>query len=181
MSDWIDDLYALKDTLREGWLRIGVEHPESVADHSYAVALLAWRMARQSGLDERRVLLMALLHDFHEARLGDIPRPDKLKLGQEAVEAAERETEAAQWPEDPEILDLLGELRRGESEEAKLVQAVDGLELLIQARRYAAEGHSQAQDFIDTFLRSPEADHPAVAKFLRGLGDMKKPPPEGGG
>ncbi len=181
MKDWLEDLYRLKRVAREGWRRIGIESPESVAEHSYGVTLLAWRYAREAGLDQRRVLLMALLHDFHEARLGDIPSPEKKLLGFEAVEAAERKAEQAQWPADSEVLELLEELRTGESEEARLVRAMDGLELLIQARLYAADGYAGAQDFIDVFMDSPEARHPAVAAFLAELGDMKKPPPEGGG
>jgi len=156
MPDWISDLYRLKETLREGWLRIGVEDPESVADHSYATALLAWRMARRKGLDERRVLLMSLLHDFHEARLGDIPSPEKRAMGLEKVRAEERKIEALQWAEDPEVIGLLDELRIGESEEARLVHAVDGLELLLQARLYRDSGHEEAEDFIRSALESSQ-------------------------
>ncbi len=169
MKSWIDDLYKLKEILREGWKRIGIDNPESVCDHSYALALIAWRLARENGLDERKVLLMSLLHDFHEARLGDIPSPDKRAMGMDLVLKAERDTEAAQWAGDSEILDLLEELRDQQSEEARLVGAVDGFEMLLQARRYVDQGHSAAEEFIASVLNSPAAKHPAIAKLIREL------------
>ncbi len=169
MKSWIDDLYRLKETLREGWRRIDIKDPESVTDHSYAVALIAWRLARENGLDERRVLLMALFHDFHEARLGDIPSPEKRIKGMEAVLKAERETEAAQWAGDEDILELLEELRMQESEEARLVGAVDGFEMLLQARRYIEQGYPAAEEFMTSVMASPVAKHPSIAKLLREL------------
>jgi len=174
---WIEDLYRIKETLRAGWLRMGLTRPESVADHSYATALLSWRLAREAGLDERRVLLMALLHDFHEARLGDVPSPDKMARGMDAVTEEERRVEAEQWEDDPEIAGLLEELRQGAGEEARLVRAVDGLELLFQARRYGDAGHPGAREIIDSVLASPAAAHPLTRAWT--MRSMKNPPPGG--
>jgi putative hydrolases of HD superfamily len=52
---------------------------ESVADHSFGVALLAWvcalqRHAEGANLDPERVLKLALIHDLAEAETGD-PTP----------------------------------------------------------------------------------------------------------
>jgi 5'-deoxynucleotidase len=68
----------LKRVPRQGWLDRGVPplETESVADHSFGVALLAWVAAleaRAAGaeLDPARVLELALLHDLPEAEIGD--------------------------------------------------------------------------------------------------------------
>lgn len=70
---------TLKSVPRTGWLDRGVDPTwvESVADHSYAVALLAWtlateRQAQGTALDPARVLALALLHDLAEAETGDL-------------------------------------------------------------------------------------------------------------
>lgn len=68
----------LKQVPRQGWLDRGVPalETESVADHSLAVALLAWLAALEAEamgakLDPQRVLALALVHDLPEAEIGD--------------------------------------------------------------------------------------------------------------
>jgi putative hydrolases of HD superfamily len=159
MSDkdpWLEDLLALKRSPRTGWFRIGVDRPESVADHSFAVGLLAWREARARGLDAEKALLMGLLHDFHEARLGDIPSPVKRRLEAAGLADAERMIMDEQWGEwAPEMLELLDELTTAESPEARLVHEMDGAEMRHQARRYLTDGHAAAGDFL------PDGEEPA--------------------
>ncbi len=154
---WIQDLLDLKRTARTGWLRIGVENGETLAAHSMSVALLAWRIAGERGVDRDRVLLMALLHDFHEARLGDIPSPAKRGLDRAKLAAREAEIVSEQWNDfSPEAVELLAELEAGESEAARIVHLADKLDLLLQARRYLEMGHPGAQDFIDHHSRNSE-------------------------
>jgi putative hydrolase of HD superfamily len=77
----------LKSVPRTGWLDRGIppQETESVADHSLAVALLAWacaveRQAQGASLDPNRVALLALIHDLPEAEIGDIPPYDPTAL-----------------------------------------------------------------------------------------------------
>ena len=74
---------ALKAVARTGWLDRGLAPAaiESVADHSYGVALLAWacaieRHADGAAIDPQRVMALALLHDLAEAETGDAPPYD---------------------------------------------------------------------------------------------------------
>jgi putative hydrolase of HD superfamily len=76
-------LDRFKSVLRTGWLDRGVEPlgSESVADHSFGVALLAWvcalqRCAEGVVLDPERVLKLALIHDLAEGETGDLPPYD---------------------------------------------------------------------------------------------------------
>lgn len=68
----------LKTVPRTGWLDRGVRplQVESVADHSFGVALLAWacalqRQAEGAAIDPERVLILAIIHDLAEAETGD--------------------------------------------------------------------------------------------------------------
>ena len=72
-----------KSVPRTGWLDRGVDplSAESVADHSFGVALFAWACALQrhaegANLIPERVLKLALVHDLAEAEIGDIPPYD---------------------------------------------------------------------------------------------------------
>jgi putative hydrolases of HD superfamily len=78
---------TLKTVKRTGWLDRGVaaQNAESVADHSYGVALLAWvtaleRQAQGAMLDPQRVLALALLHDLPEAVTGDMTPYDSSSI-----------------------------------------------------------------------------------------------------
>ncbi len=159
---WLADLLALKRTPRSGWFRIGVAQPESVAEHSFAVGLLAWRAARAQGLDAGKALLMGLLHDFHEAQLGDLPSPVKALLAPAGLAEAEARLVGAQWEGwAPDVLALLRELALGSSAEARLVQACDREELRLQAQRYLAEGYAEAKAFLAPDAGAQDVQEPA--------------------
>jgi 5'-deoxynucleotidase YfbR-like HD superfamily hydrolase len=66
------ELGQLKMLPRTGWLRAGIEHPESVAEHSLRAAMLAWMLAGLEGADPERAATMALWHDSQETRTTDL-------------------------------------------------------------------------------------------------------------
>src|SRR5918912_251677 len=72
---------SLKEVRRQGWVDRGVADAESVADHSYRLAVLAWAVARARGLDAGRAVLIALVHDLAEAEIGDETPFDALRRG----------------------------------------------------------------------------------------------------
>lgn len=163
----------LKSVPRTGWLDRGVPagETESVADHTFRVALLAW-LAAGPGLDRDRVLKLALLHDLAEAVTGDLPPydPDELvEVGEEdraAIlnrrhvrseerSAAKRAAEAAAMadllvdlPEDlaGELGRLWRELEDGMSAEARFVKQADKLETYLQSLEYQADDPSRPMD-----------------------------------
>ncbi len=62
----------LKKVPRKGWKsKIGIEHPESVADHSYGTAIMAMVLSDSQKWDTEKILKMALLHDLAESITGD--------------------------------------------------------------------------------------------------------------
>jgi putative hydrolase of HD superfamily len=76
----VQSAMRLKSVARTGWLDRGIAtgDVESVADHSFGVALLAWiaaveRQASGAAIRPDRVLLLALVHDLAEAEIGDRP------------------------------------------------------------------------------------------------------------
>ena len=87
----------LKSVPRTGWLDRGVEpvQVESVADHSFGVALLAWacalqRRAEGAVIDPERVLKLAIIHDLAEAETGDSTPYDPAAIPSEHEPAGRR-------------------------------------------------------------------------------------------
>jgi putative hydrolase of HD superfamily len=147
----------LKELPRKGWVDRGVTAPESVADHSYGLALLAWALARARGIDAGRAALIALIHDLPEAEVGDETPFDHLpdrdprrfelappddparRTAKESREraAAGRLAESLPPQLGAELRALWEEYAAGESAEARLVKQLDRVETLLQAERYA--------------------------------------------
>lgn len=145
---------ALKDTPRKGWLRAGVARPESVAEHSWGVGLLALAVAEsRPHLDRARLLELALVHDLAEAVTGDLVPGDYAdraeKLGRER-EAMESLVEWAPLPLRRRLLDRFEEYATSASEEARLVHELDKLEMAFQADRYRAQGVRDVGDFLES-------------------------------
>ncbi|MGB1985736.1 MAG: HD domain-containing protein, partial [Candidatus Poseidoniaceae archaeon] len=78
MREELLTLLQLKDIDRTGWVRAGVENPESVAAHSLGMAVLALRLCPQQ-LDLSKVLSMCLVHDIAEIVVGDLTPHDDIR------------------------------------------------------------------------------------------------------
>jgi len=153
----------LKATPRAGWALRGIGDPESVAEHSHRVALLALLLAprAQPPLDAARCMAMALVHDLAEALVGDITPYD----GVDAAEKRRREEaamhELAALAGDGSLLDLWREYDAAETAEARFVKELDRLETVLQAAEYGARddvGHAALDEFwrtADARLTSP--------------------------
>jgi putative hydrolase of HD superfamily len=144
----------LKETPRAGWALRGIADPESVAEHSHRMALLALVLAPRAEppLDAARCVAMALVHDLAEALVGDITPFD----GVEAEEKRRREEEAmrtlAALAGDGEPLALWREYAAAGTPEARFVKELDRLETVLQASEYGSResvGHAALGEFWD--------------------------------
>src|SRR5215211_6208040 len=95
MLSTLIELQRLKRLDRTGWTLRGLPNgTESVASHSFGVSVTAMLLADKLAahgvsVDVEKVLRMALLHDWAEARVGDMPRTATLYFGSEARTQAE--------------------------------------------------------------------------------------------
>ena len=138
----------LKETARAGWALRGVAAPESVADHSFRLALLAFVLApRFDGeLDRGRCVAMALAHDLAECLVGDITPYD----GVSAEEKRRREEDAVRELDalagGAGLFGLWAEYDAAATPEARFVKELDKLETALQAAEYADAGAAAADD-----------------------------------
>ena len=107
---------------------------ESVAEHSWRLALLAYFLKSEfPEADMDKVVRMCLIHDLGEAFTGDIPTFKKT-----AADEAREEALLAQWvrslpePLRSEMTALYAEMAARESLEAKICKALDGVEAVVQ-------------------------------------------------
>ena|SRR3989344_5153051 len=72
LMKFIFDVGKLKETKRTGWIVQGIKNPESVAEHTYRVAMICMVLAKKFKLNENKLLKMSLIHDLAEELVGDI-------------------------------------------------------------------------------------------------------------
>lgn len=142
-------LLELKLLPRAGWTRypIPAEEVESVAAHSYGVALLAMLFCPK-GLDRLKVLEMALVHDLAEVATGDLTPHDGVEP--EWKEARERDALrqlTARLPDAERLCSLAREYQQGMSPEARWVKASDKLDMALQSRLYESRGELNLEEF----------------------------------
>lgn len=149
---------ALKTLPRAGWVRTGVNHPESVADHSFRVALMTLLCAPACDecVDRDRAVRMALVHDLAECVVGDITPHDGVseeEKGRMEGEAMRGLTRALGASGD-ETRALWEEYEAGTTAEARLVKDMDKLEMILQAQEYESEGDAGESGRLEQFFES---------------------------
>ncbi len=166
----------LKRVARKGWITgVGVKQPESVADHSFRCAVLAMCLGDLKGLDAEKLLRMALLHDVHEALIGDYDYFDKKEIGNREVKALEEKAIKQVFSALPEIIReeyvlLAEEYSLQETAEAKFARQIDQLEMVMQALEYEQEGYDRAklQPFWDSVEKNlSDSDLKRIFELLK--------------
>lgn len=177
------DAATLKRVPRSGWLLRNVPQVESVADHSYSMAVMTLTLAdalNASGalaepLDAGRALTIAVLHDLAESRLTDLPGPAMRFLAPEAKSQAESAAIAEilrPLPSAESFRALWHEFEDATSPEGRLVCDTDKLEMMVQCLRYERAGVRGLEEFwasVDRYTWN----YPLCAELYRALKDLR--------
>ena len=145
----------LKKVPRKGWKsKVSIEHPESVADHSYGTAIMAMVLSDLQKLDTQKILKMALLHDLAESITGDF-MPEE--ISKETKNIAERDAMKEILSKLPvniaeEYDKIWQEYLQSDTKESILLHDIDKMEMAIQSAKYSLEGFSNEKlsVFIDS-------------------------------
>ena len=148
--DSLVGLDPLADLPRTGWLLRGVRPCESIADHSYFVAVTVMLLVdalREEGVsvDGEKALRMALLHDAAEARTGDVPMPQKTPRMDAALDELEEAIVARLLPAAQHA--HWRETQGGETLEARLVKVADKVQMMTKALVYEQQGRGDLHEF----------------------------------
>jgi len=164
--DALAEFDKLKDKPRYGWTLCGVKNPESVAQHSFRLAILVWLLARNAkpAINVGRAIKIALAHELPKIKETDIaadwdilPKDDLncLKIlrkmaGTKVSDKLKRET--AQMAKESKVMEklldgqksglkreLYGcwlEYKKMNTREGRFVRQADKVETLLQALEY---------------------------------------------
>ena len=166
----------LKNLFRQGWIAHGipVDRCESVAEHSFGVAVIAMLLADKffPELDTQKIFQMALIHDFGEVYAGDIIPNDKItpaKKRQLEKQSIQRVFEPLSNGE--KFISIWEEFEEGNSPEAQFVRQIDKLEMAFQASVYE---HQQTGQLIEFFHSAGAAiSTPQLTSILNELKELR--------
>lgn len=143
------EMHTLTRLPRIGWIMAGVADPESVSDHCFETAIIAYVLAQHldQPVDMGKVLAMALFHETGEVRLTDLPRrssPYVKRFKHDAESQAARDILAGAAES---VLPLLEEMHQLATVEARLVEAAEELQIITAAMYYAKEGTGDISEY----------------------------------
>ncbi|MBN1353372.1 MAG: HD domain-containing protein [Candidatus Omnitrophica bacterium] len=170
--DFIREAGALKRVRRSGWWVLGINDPETVAEHSFRCAVIGYILARMENVAPYKVVLMTLFNDIHEARLNDLHKMSQRYIN---LENAENEAFAEQINPLPksirnELSKMYAEYKKQGSPESLIARDADILECLIQAKEYCEYGFEKARKFMK---KAPEKLITKSAKKLWAMACKK--------
>jgi len=140
-ADFTLEAQKLKDEHRKGWkVKAGIKNPESVADHTYGLAMLSMLFSDYKDLDAEKCLRMAVLHDLSEVIIGDLLPGESSNKRNDEDKAMNKLLKILPKNISKRYLQIWEEFRIGKSKEAKLVHELDKLEMVVQALRYGKKG-----------------------------------------
>lgn len=160
IAKYLFEAGQLKRVRRSGWWMIGVEHPESIAEHSFRAAIAGYILGKMEGVDADKVAIMALFNDMHEARLNDLH-----KVGHRYIDFRKYEKKA--FEEQTEFLpgDIAAELKKkfmqfqsDSTKEGIAARDADLIECALQAKEYIDKGFRDAQDWLNNIRKHIRTD-----------------------
>ena len=170
--DFFKTAINLKKIQRQGWIdKLSIVNPESVADHSYSMAMMGMIVSDMENYNSEKILKMILLHDLAESKIGDytpgqidfekkneIENTAFLKILEDLPNSIKSQYE-----------NLWKEYRENSSPESQIVHQLDRLEMALQAKIYQDGGHSKEQ--LESFYQSAKngITNPKLKELFRNI------------
>ncbi len=119
---------------------------DTIAAHSYRVALIGWFLAKMEKADPYKVVMMCLSHDMAEVRSGDHNYVHKryVKIFEDEI----KKEQLGELPFD-DLKTLLDEYDERESLEAIVTKDADLVDQIFLLREYVWQGNKEAQIWLE--------------------------------
>lgn len=172
--DFLKIAANLKTIPRQGWVeKISIKDPESVADHTYSMAIMGMILSDSQQYNTEKILKMILLHDLAESIIGDFTPEQKSKKEKIILENKTFEKILMNLPKNlqQQYFHLWNEYQTNDSKEANLVHQIDKLEMALQAKIYSEQNKSY-KDFLPFFeTAKKEIKDPNLLKLFKQIFD----------
>jgi putative hydrolases of HD superfamily len=144
--DFFNTAANLKKISRQGWIdKLTIDNPESVADHTFSMAIIGMIFSDLENCNTEKILKMILLHDLAESIIGDLTTKQIAKEQKTIVENSTMKKILNNLPISlkKQYLILWNEYQANNSKEANIIHQLDKIEMALQAKIYSTEGHKK--------------------------------------
>jgi putative hydrolase of HD superfamily len=119
---------------------------DTIAAHSFRVAMIGYFLAKELKADENKVVKMCLLHDLEESRSMDHHWVSKkyVKVFKDEI----IEDQLKSHPHSQELVELSKEYKERKTLEAKITKDADLLDEILLLREYAWQGNKEAKQWL---------------------------------
>lgn len=144
----------VKRIARTGWQILG-GHEESVGEHTFMTSVISYFLGKMLKADLLTILTMAIFHDFHEARTGEVDKLAKFYITRDQDRANHDIFQSI----DQELLELLNTYEQKQTLEARIVYEANVVAFLVEVKILVERGHTQATEWFmgnKTRVKIPE-------------------------
>lgn len=151
LTDFFFELGMMKKIEHCGTKFAGVKHPDTLAEHTYRAAIIAYCLALEENGNPEKAALMCLTHDLAEIRIGDAHRIAQRYLDLKPAEkkALEEQTGHLPSPAKERIRGLWKEFHGQKTRDSEIARDADLLETMLQAKEYLDTGHAAAKRWLE--------------------------------
>ena len=148
-----------------------MDNPESVADHSYSMAIMSMVISDLENYNSEKMMKMVLLHDLAESKIGDYTPEQISNEKKHSLENNAFNEIIKNLPDliKSQYLEIWQEYQENNSAESKIVHQIDRLEMALQAKIYEKEGHSKEK--LESFFESAgiEITNPKLKEIFTNI------------
>ena len=146
----IFEAFHLKHVKHEGVRLVGVQFPDSVAEHSLNAAQIWYILAKMEWADANKVAAILIRHDIWETRIWDMHKIwSRYFDNKKEVENHVVQDQFSDFDFSDDLFSDLNEYSTRSTLEWNIAKDADYLEMAFQAKIYVEQGYQSAQDRID--------------------------------
>lgn len=151
ITNFFFELSVLKKLPRSGSFIAGVQNPDTVGEHVFRAAEIAFVLAEMEGGNGERSAFLALIHDNAETRIGDHHKIMARYIESEEAEERAFLEQSAQLPSpiQQKFLDAFTEWKEQKTREAVCARDADLLELALQSKEFLEHGYIGKSNWLE--------------------------------
>jgi putative hydrolase of HD superfamily len=160
---------------RSGFGLAGVTQAESLGEHIFRAAQIAYVLAFLEGANPEKAASIVLFHDNGEFRIGDQNKISARYSNKNQAELLALTEQLNQLPSPlkDQILKLFSEFENRNTPEGVVAKDAEWLETAITAKSYVEQGHRGAQNWIDNISQALETDSAkSILEYIKTQDDF---------